>query len=108
VKSRPLRQTMLRQRLDELVATFDVSTISPDPLELVRRYSEPLDQEVAGLIAAAFAYGRAEIIVANIGAVLAKMGQSPYRYLKRAASSEQRAGDFAGFAHRFQDRKSVV
>lgn len=108
MKSRPLRQTMLRQRLDELVATFDVSTISPDPLELVRRYSEPLDQEVAGLIAAAFAYGRAEIIVANIGAVLAKMGPSPYRYLKRAASSEQRAGDFAGFAHRFHKTPDLV
>src|SRR5207247_6305360 len=82
VRSRPLRQAMLRERLDELVATFDVSTISPDPLELARRYDDPLDQEVAGLIAAAFAYGRAEIIVANIGRVLSKMGPSPFAYLK--------------------------
>ena len=102
MRSRPLRQTMLRQRLDELVATFDVSTISPDPLELVRRYDDPLDQEVAGLIAAAFAYGRAEIIVANIGAVLEKMGRSPYAYLEGAGRRRRGAGgDFAGFSHRF-------
>src|SRR5438477_11741110 len=78
---RPVGQTLLRERLDELVATFDVSTIEPDPLQLVLRYSEPLDQEVVGLIAAAFAYGRADIIVANIGTVLARMSASPYLYL---------------------------
>ena len=63
---------VLKERLDQLVATFDVSTIEPDPLQLVLRYSDPLDQEVAGFLAAAFAYGRAETIVANIGVVLAR------------------------------------
>src|SRR5712691_11470765 len=61
----PVRNELLHDRLDALVSTFDVSTISPDPLELVLRYREPRDQEVAGLIAAAFAYGRADIIVSN-------------------------------------------
>jgi len=108
VRSRPLRQALLRQRLDELVATFDVSTISPDPLELARRYDDPLDQEVAGLIAAAFAYGRAETIVANVGAVLAKMGTSPFAYVKRIADSGERIGDFTGFAHRFHKTADLV
>ena len=49
---RPVGQTLLRERLDRLVATFDISTIEPDPLQLVLRWSDPLDQEVAGLIAA--------------------------------------------------------
>ena len=108
MRSRPLRQTLLRERLDELVTTFDASTISPDPLELVHRYSDPLDQEVAGLIAAAFAYGRAEIIVANIGGVLAKMGPSPFAYLKRIADSGQRIEDFRGFSHRFHKTVDLV
>ncbi|HEV2722983.1 MAG TPA: DUF2400 family protein, partial [Thermoanaerobaculia bacterium] len=109
MRSRPLRQTMLRERLDELVATFDASTISPDPLELVHRYDDPLDQEVAGLIAAAFAYGRAEIIVANIGAVLKKMGPSPYAYLKGTGHRGQgTGGDFAGFSHRFHKTSDLV
>jgi len=105
VRSRPLRQALLRQRLDELVATFDVSTISPDPLELVLRYDDPLDQEVAGLIAAAFAYGRAETIVANVGGVLAKMGPSPFAYVKRLAISDWRLGEFT---HRFHKTADLV
>ena len=80
--NRPLRQTLLRERLDALVATFDISTIEPDPLQLVLRYTDSYDQEVAALIAAAFAYGRADIVVRNAGTVLEKMGTSPYAYLK--------------------------
>lgn len=106
-RRKPVSAELLKSRLDELVATFDVSTIEPDPLQLVLRYGDPLDQETAGLIAAAFAYGRAEIIVANIGAVLAKMRPSPYRYL--AAFDEREAlKRFAGFSHRFHKTNDLV
>ena len=103
----PVRQEVLRERLDALVATFDVSTIEPDPLQLVLRFDDPLDQEVAGLIAAAFAYGRADIIVSNIGRVLAAMRPSPYRYLAAfdRADAERR---FASFAHRFHKMPELV
>ena len=104
---RPVRAEILKHRLDALVETFDVTTIAPDPLQLVLRYDEPLDQEVAGLIAAAFAYGRADIIVSNIGAVLAKMRPSPYRYLKTFDADEARHR-FAGFAHRFHKTPDLV
>jgi uncharacterized protein (TIGR02757 family) len=104
---RPVRGALLKERLDALAATFDVSTIAPDPLQLVLSYDDPLDQEVAGLIAAAFAYGRAEFIVANIGAMLAKMKPSPHHYLLSfdRAEAVQR---FAGFAHRFHKTPELV
>ncbi|HEX7709251.1 MAG TPA: TIGR02757 family protein [Thermoanaerobaculia bacterium] len=104
---KPLREALLRDRLDRLVETFDVSTIAPDPLQLVLRYDEPLDQEVAGLIAAAFAYGRADIVVANIGAVLERMTPSPYHYLLTFDRSEA-ARRFAGFAHRFHKTPDLI
>jgi uncharacterized protein (TIGR02757 family) len=104
---RPVRGEVLKSRLDALVETFDVTTIAPDPLQLVLRYSDPLDQEVAGLIAAAFAYGRADVIVANIGAMLAKMRPSPYRYLVKFDESEA-ARRFAGFVHRFHKTPDLV
>lgn len=97
----------LHARLDALVETFDVTTIAPDPLQLVLRYSDPLDQEVAGLVAAAFAYGRADIIVSNIGAVLAKMRPSPHRYLQTFDAAEARRR-FLGFAHRFHKTPDLV
>src|SRR5438270_3943298 len=103
----PVRGEKLRQRLDALVATFDVSTIEPDPLQLVLRYDDPRDQEVAGLIAAAFAYGRADIVVRNVGHVLDRMMPSPYEYLVNfdPAKATRR---FARFTHRFHKTPELV
>jgi uncharacterized protein (TIGR02757 family) len=106
-RRRPVQAALLKKRLDTLVDTFDVTTIAPDPLQLVLRYQRPLDQEVAGLIAAAFAYGRAEFIVSNIGVVLTRMTPSPYRYLQTFDASEA-ARRFAGFAHRFHKTPDLV
>lgn len=107
MRSRPVRPEALKSRLDHLVATFDASTLTPDPLELVLRYEDPRDQEVAGLLAAAFAYGRADIIVANIGRVLDAMGASPYAYVAAFDAAEARRR-FAGFAHRFHKTPELV
>jgi uncharacterized protein (TIGR02757 family) len=103
----PLRREVLQERLDRLVATFDISTIEPDPLQLVLRYDDPRDQEVAGLIAAAFAYGRADVIVRNIGALLADMTPSPFRYLAAFDAREARQR-FATFAYRFHKTGDLV
>ncbi len=104
---RPVRRELLKQRLDALVATFDISTITPDPLQLVLRYDDPRDQEIAALLAASFAYGRADIVVANVGRVLAKMGSSPYQYLM-SFDRDEAASRFAGFSHRFQKTPELL
>lgn len=104
---RPIPDALLKERLDALAATFDITTIAPDPLQLVHRFDDPRDQEVAGLLAAAFAYGRADIIVANIGVVLARMTPSPYRYLA-AFDRKEATKRFAGFAHRFHKTRELV
>ncbi|HKB81346.1 MAG TPA: TIGR02757 family protein [Thermoanaerobaculia bacterium] len=98
---------MLRQRLDALVATFDASTLDPDPLQLVLQYTDPRDQEVAGILAAAFAYGRADIVVANVGWLLERMRPAPYSYLQSFDERKAR-GEFAGFSHRFHKTRDVV
>jgi len=103
----PVRGEKLRQRLDSLVATFDVSTIEPDPLQLVLRYDDPRDQEVAGLLAGAFAYGRADIVVRNAGGVLDRMLPSPYEYLVNFDRAEAWRR-FAGFTHRFHKTPELI
>src|SRR5438034_1304107 len=108
MRTRPVRQEeLLRQRLDALVATFDISTIEPDPLQLVLRYNHPYDQEVAALIAAAFAYGRADIVVRNAGTILDRMGASPQAYLE-TFDRDEALTRFAGFSHRFHKTADVV
>ncbi len=107
--SRPIRRAeILAERLDALVATFDVSTISPDPLELVRRFDDPLDQEVAGIIAAAFAYGRADIVVRNGGWILERMTPSPFVYLRDVFTPADGRTRFAGFSHRFHKTRELL
>jgi uncharacterized protein (TIGR02757 family) len=106
-RRRPIPDALLKERLDVLAATFDIATIAPDPLQLVLRFRDRRDQEVAGLLAAAFAYGRADIIVANIGVVLARMTPSPYRYLA-AFDRKEASKRFAGFAHRFHKTRELV
>jgi uncharacterized protein (TIGR02757 family) len=107
MRTRPVRHELLRERLDTLVATFDLSTIEPDPLQLVLRYKDPYDQEVAALIAAAFAYGRADIVVRNAGAVLDAMGASPHAYLLTFDETEALTR-FRGFSHRFHKTPDLV
>lgn len=107
MRTRPVRQEMLRERLDALVATFDASTIEPDPLQLVLRYTDPYDQEAAALIAAAFAYGRADIVVRNVGAVLDAMRGSPHACLMTFDAAEALTR-FAGFSHRFHKTADLV
>jgi uncharacterized protein (TIGR02757 family) len=105
----PIRRAdVLKQRLDELVTTLDISTISPDPLELVLRYGDPRDREIAGLIAAAFAYGRADIVVRNGGWILERMTPSPYAYLRDGFSRDNAKKSFAGFSHRFHKTAELV
>ena len=107
MRTRPVRHELLQERLDSLVATFDISTIEPDPLQLVLRYTDPYDQEVAALIAAAFAYGRADIVVRNAGTVLDAMGPSPHAYLLTFDEREALTR-FQGFAHRFHKTPDLV
>ncbi len=107
------REDLLKEKLDALVATFDASTITPDPLELVLAQRSDEDREIAALLAAAFAYGRADIVVANVGGVLAKMQPSPAEWLASMVGDGRfdrrvAASTFAGFSHRFHKTPDLV
>lgn len=74
--------------------------ISPDPLELVYRYEDQHDREIAGLIASSLAYGRVSQILRSAEAALSRMGPSPRAYLEDTGVRDLRE-DFRGFRHRF-------
>lgn len=107
--ARPIRRAdLLRERLDALVASFDLSHLSPDPLEVVLRFDDPLDQEVVGLIAAAFAYGRASIVVRNVTDIVEQMPPSPFVYLLEEFDREEARERFRGFSHRFHKTDDLL
>jgi uncharacterized protein (TIGR02757 family) len=76
------------------------SLVHPDPLEFLYVYENLPDREVAGMVAAALAYGRVAQIIKSVGAVLAVLGPAPAKTLLSAAP-ETIADRLCGFVHRF-------
>lgn len=97
------RASRLKRLLDPLVvssAPERAAAIARDPVEAPRRYAAPADQEVAGLLAAALAYGRADVFKPRLLALLAELGPSPAAFVRRFDPRRDGAR-FAGFAYRF-------
>jgi uncharacterized protein (TIGR02757 family) len=74
----PADAAALRPLLERLDATLDrTARLAADPVELPRRYTSPADQEVAGLLAACLAYGRADLFKPILVRLLDQLGPSP-------------------------------
>ena len=71
----------LKKTLDKLYQTYQLDYFSTDPLEIVKQYKNPKDQEVVGFIAAAMAFGQVELIKNGIQNILQKMTPSPYQFI---------------------------
>ncbi|NOX32212.1 MAG: TIGR02757 family protein [Deltaproteobacteria bacterium] len=81
--------------------------MDPDPLLFLYDYPEKKNREIAGLIAACFAYGRVDQIMKTVGHILEKLCPSPYEYLLGVAEKEI-ANDFKGFRYRFASESHLV
>ncbi|MFO7749921.1 MAG: TIGR02757 family protein [Desulfobacteraceae bacterium] len=91
----------LKQGLESLYAVYNKQEyIDPDPLLFLHNYPEKKDREIAGLIAACFAYGQVAQIMKTVGTVLDRLAPSPFAYLAQRTEKEI-AGDFRGFKYRF-------
>ncbi len=99
-----LRKVFLRETFDRF---HHPEYISPDPLEFVYRYDDPLDREIVGLLASALAYGRVAQVLKSVDKALGKMGRSPRAFL--AAAQEPDMWEvFRGFRHRFTTDRELV
>lgn len=97
----------LKTILNKLYKSFDRSSISPDPLEFVHKFNEPLDQEIVGLIASSLAYGRVEMILKSINYILDVMERMPYRFTMGFNPLKQ-TRLFNNFSHRFNNGKDIA
>jgi uncharacterized protein (TIGR02757 family) len=104
----PARAAALRPLLERLAAEVDLAArLRADPVELPRRYPDAADAEVAGLVAACLAYGRADLFKPQLERVLAAMGPSPARFAAELARRPDPA-PFAGFRYRFNQPADVA
>ena len=98
----------LKFHLDNFLDNFPRERhVSNDPVQFVHRYEDPRDREVAGLIAAVFAYGNVKSVIRTVDAALQYLGNSPSRTL---ATFEPRkdARRLRGFYHRFNTNRDLA
>jgi uncharacterized protein (TIGR02757 family) len=81
----------LEETLDRLYQQFNCIDAATDPIQVVRRFADPTDQEVVGFCAAALAFGRVASVLQSIERVLEVLGPSPAAFVRRF--EPQRDGD---------------
>ncbi len=87
--------------LDRIYRAFNRPRyIAPDPLELVLRFPDPRDRELAALAASSLAYGRVNRILFSVSAILDAMGGKPFDFITSNSPEDMRHA-FRGFKHRF-------
>ena len=96
-----------RHALEGLAARFDRRFLDTDPLGLVRRFDDPEDREVAGLLAAGLAYGRVASIRGSLERLFATLGPRPGRFVA-AFDPRRDARRFSSFVHRFHTGSDVA
>ena len=96
----------LKTVLDNLYASRSPAHLANDPLSFCHRYTDPADQEIAGLIASSFAYGNVKIILRNLEEIFARMGSSPRAFVEEF-EPDRGLKLFAGFKHRFNDGRDL-
>jgi uncharacterized protein (TIGR02757 family) len=83
------RQQRVQPSLDAMLQQADrAGHMTRDPIELVHRYSRPLDQEVVGLLASSVAYGRVDLFKPRLAKLLERFGPSPSEFARNASPRE--------------------
>lgn len=77
-----------------------------DPVAHVRAEIDSREQEIVGLVAALFAYGRVDSIHRTLVEIRSRLGPSPRRTILSAAHLQQGFGD--GFRYRFNNGTDLV
>jgi uncharacterized protein (TIGR02757 family) len=80
--------------------------IPPDPLQFVYRYDKKADMEIAGFLAAMFAYGAVEQIEKFLDILLGKMGKSPARFIRNFSAKDKQL--FKSMKYRFNTGEDII
>jgi uncharacterized protein (TIGR02757 family) len=98
---------LLKAALDRAYTAFNAEDAALDPIQIVRRYPDPRDREVAGFCAAALAFGRVTSVLQSVERLLAIMGSSPAGYVRRFDPARDREA-LAPLGHRWTRSVDLV
>lgn len=77
-----MTHTALAARLEQLYEAYNREDAASDPIQIVRRYKTPADQEVVGFCAAALAFGRVASVLNTVEALARVLGPEPAHYVR--------------------------
>ncbi len=98
----------LKQKLESIYLQYNNKKfVNPDPLLFLYNYPEKKNREIAGLIAASFAYGRVDMIIKTVKKILDKLVPCPFDYLM-TITKQDLIKDFKGFKYRFAREEHLV
>ncbi len=72
----------LGPRLAQLYEAYNREDAASDPIQIVRRYTSPADQEVIGYCAAALAFGRVASVLNTVETLARVLGPAPAAYVR--------------------------
>ncbi len=88
--------------LENLYACRSLRHLENDPLSFCHRYSDSLDQEIVGVVASSFAYGKVNSIKRSVEKIVGELKPSPRAFIENFNPASCRKS-LAGFKHRFND-----
>jgi len=98
----------LKRILDRYYKEFNFQErIQHDPITIPRRYSTPEDIEIAGFIAASFAYGKVSLFRPVVEKILEPGGKRPAQFLK-TFTLKKNAARFSGIRYRFNREQDIL
>ncbi|EKD41442.1 MAG: hypothetical protein ACD_73C00720G0003 [uncultured bacterium] len=84
----------------------DPKHISPDPLELVHEYTNPLDQEIIALVVSSLSYGTVAQIIKSSRKIMAIMGKTPHQFLM-GTNEQDWTKRLTSFQHRWHTGQDI-
>ncbi len=102
-----MKHNKLYDKLEYHYRAFDRSKISPDPLEVLHRYSNPEDVEIIGLLSSIFAYGNVNLILRILDNLGTLVGKHPYDFVKNFDYGKDNKL-FRGIRYRFYTESDIA
>jgi len=72
----------LSSRLERLYEAYNREDSAADPVQIVRRYAKPEDQEIVGFCAASLAFGRVASVLNTVETLARVLGPAPAAYVR--------------------------
>jgi len=93
--------------LEALYHDYNREDAAADPVQIVRRYTDPADQEIVGFCAAGLAFGRVASVLNSIETLTGILGPAPARFV-RAFDPEAPHLELRAMVHRWTRGRDLV